>query len=291
MRKLRGPLLWVGGKGQMVSKIVPILERWPHQTYVEPFGGGASLLLSKDPVGMEVYNDIDRGLYDFFTVISDPKLFHQFYRRVAVLPYSRKLYCDCRVNWSKQTDLVKRVAMWFVVARQSFGGNFGHSWGYSVSTITRRMPKTVSAWLSTIEGLPEVHARFQRVQIECSDFRSVLKSYDTPKTLFYCDPPYVLTTRKGSVYSHELTVSDHESLTESLLTLKGAAVLSAYEHPVYRPLVDAGWVVKRWNTVCSVAARTRLTEIQGRGAAKRKQPRVECLYVHPKVAETAKDLL
>lgn len=44
-KKLRSPLCWFGGKGQMTSKIVPIIESIPHATYVEPFCGVSSAAL------------------------------------------------------------------------------------------------------------------------------------------------------------------------------------------------------------------------------------------------------
>lgn len=83
-KKLRSPIKWLVGKGNMQKKIVPLLEAIPHRRYVEPFGGGASILLRKAPVELETYNDLDSGLYEFFTVIADPALFRRFYRRGCV---------------------------------------------------------------------------------------------------------------------------------------------------------------------------------------------------------------
>lgn len=58
-RDMRSPIWWFGGKGQMTSKLVKLIPE--HQTYVEPFGGGASLLFAKYPSPVEVYNDIGEG--------------------------------------------------------------------------------------------------------------------------------------------------------------------------------------------------------------------------------------
>lgn len=44
-RRLRTPLRWFGGRGRIVSKLLPMVP--PHSIYVEVFGGGASLLLAK----------------------------------------------------------------------------------------------------------------------------------------------------------------------------------------------------------------------------------------------------
>src|SRR3990167_48397 len=205
---MRSPIVWFGGKGHMTTKIIPILVKMPHERYVEPFGGGASILLAKKPKPVEVYNDLDQGLYGFFSVLSDPELFDRF-------------YSEYREEWEEEKDKVIRAAKWFVVARQSFSGSFGHSWGSAVTSTKRGMAETCSKWLSCIDMLPQIHARLQRVQIENADFRTILDRYDTPKTLFYCDPPYIPETRKAGGYTHEITAEDHQELVSLLLSLKG----------------------------------------------------------------------
>jgi len=253
----------------------------PHRIHVEPFGGGASVLLAKPPSPVEVYNDIDGGLYEFFSVLADPAEFERFYRRVAVLPYSRELWRECRHTWRLQTDRLERVWRWFVVARQSFAGRFDNAWGSVVTSSTRGMARTCSAWLSAIDMLPEIHARLQRVQIECADWRVILDRYDTPETLFYCDPPYVPSTRRNERYKYELSEDDHRDLVERLLALDGLAVLSGYPNPIYEPLELAGWRRVERQTSCHAAGRTRGSGLQGKGAALAKQPRTECLWIKP----------
>jgi len=63
-KKLRSPIVWFGGKGHMVNKLLPLIPK--HKIYVEPFGGGANLLIAKEPSPVEVYNDLDSGLVNFF---------------------------------------------------------------------------------------------------------------------------------------------------------------------------------------------------------------------------------
>jgi len=201
-------------------------------------------------------------------------LFRRFYRRVAVLPYSRKLYNECRDGWENQSDPVKRAVMWFVVARQSFGGIFANSWGFSA------VKPEPSSWLSCLESLPEIHARLQRVQIESNDFRRVIETYDNPDTFFYLDPPYVHAIRSAGKYRHEMSDTDHKELIEMLLELKGKALLSGYPNDIYKPLEQAGWHTRRWQTVCYAAGRTRATGILGEGSATKMQPRTECVWAN-----------
>lgn len=279
--KLRSPIQWFGGKGKMTAKIVPLLNQIEHKYYAEPFGGGASVLLAKPPASVETYNDLDSALYDFFMTLADDAAFERFYRKVAVLPYSRQLYNECRADWRAQTERHERVWRWYVVARMSFGGRFGHSLGTVVTASNRGMAATTSNWLSALDMLPRIHDRLQRVQLENAPALRIIERYDTPDTLFYCDPPYPPSTRKGGGYAHEMTHEDHAALVAALLKIKGKAALSCYDHPVYQPLAAAGWQRVDWQTACHVAGRTRNSGLQGAGAARAKQARTETLWVSP----------
>lgn len=282
MTKLRSPIRWFGGKGNMTAKLVPLLEVVPHRHYCEPFGGGASVLLAKRPPGgVETYNDLDGALYDFFMTLVDDAAFGRFYSVVSLLPYSRQLYNECRATWKQQTERHERVWRWYVVARQSFGGRFEQGIGTVVTSADRGMAGTTSRWLSALDLLPRIHERLQRVQIENLPALRVLERYDTPDTLFYLDPPYPADTRRGGKYAHEMTLDDHAALVTALLRLQGRAMLSCYDHPVYAPLAEAGWQRIDWRTACYAAARTRGTGIQGDGAALNMQARTETLWVSP----------
>lgn len=277
-QRLRSPIKWFGGKGHFVKQLLPLLP--PHSIYVEPFGGGAFLLFAKAPSPVEVYNDLDSDLVNLFRVIRDPEKFERFHKLVALTPYSREEYYHSRDTYQSHTDAVERAYRFFIAARQSFGGYLGSSWGYVVTTTSRGMAQCVSSYLSTIEQLPQIHERLMRVQIEHDDFRNILDHYDTPDTFFYLDPPYVPATRKSGGYRHEMTEADHCELVERLLNLKGQAMLSCYAHPVYEPLERAGWRRIDFPTACYAAGRTRGTGLLGEGAALRRQPRIESVYLN-----------
>lgn len=260
----------------MVAKLLPLLCEC--QTYVEPFGGGASLLFAKPPSPVEVYNDLDEGLVRFYRVLRDPELFERFRCRIELTPYARAEYDWCRDTWQECDDEVERAARWFTVARQSFAGQFGTGWGRVITASNRGMGIACAAWLSAVDRLPAVHERLQRVQIECQDWRTILTRYDTPETLFYVDPPYIPETRSAGGYAHELTDDDHRELVERLLGLEGRAMLSGYPHQIYQPLEDAGWDRREWQTASHAAARTKATGIQGAGSMLEKQPRTEVAW-------------
>lgn len=279
---MRSPIIWFGGKGRMVDKLLKLLPA--HRTYVEVFGGGASLLFAKNPSPVEVYNDIDSELVNFFRVLRDPQKFQDFYRLVALTPYSREEFEHCRQSYRQCENDVERAYRWFVAVRMSFsgsGGGSGHGWGFNVTTSSGGCTKRCFDWLRTIKGLLQVHERIMRVQIEHDDFRKIIDRYDTPNTLFYLDPPYIPEIRRSGGYEHEMSVEDHKDLVNILLGIKGMALLSGYRHSLYGPLEQAGWERRDYKTSCHAAGRTRSTKILGAGSATRLQKRVESVWISP----------
>ena len=228
MKRVRSPISWLGGKSRMVNKLLPLLP--PHHVYVEPFGGGGSLLLAKEPSAVEVYNDLDSGLVNFFRVLRDPDQVGGLIYRCSATPYSREEYSFCLATWEECEDPLERAYRWFVASRMSFGGMFGSSWGSVIKSSSRGMAETSASWTSAVVRLEMVHSRLMTVQVDNQDFRKVLPRYDTPETLFYVDPPYVPATRKSGSYRHEMSLADHKELVALLLELKGLALLSGYDH-------------------------------------------------------------
>ena len=282
-KKLRSPIVWFGGKGMMTAKLVPLLP--PHKIYVEPFGGGASMLFAKQPSDCEVYNDLDSGLVNFFRVLRDPGGFRQLLHLAELTPCSREEFETFRRQWEQLPETIQRAYEWFYVARNSFSGHFGSGWGHTITQVASGMSGMTSRWLSTLKMLPEIHARCMRVQVEHADFRRVFETYDRPETLFYVDPPYVAATRKAGQYKHELDDADHRELVEILLNLEGMAVLSGYASGLYDPLEEAGWERRDFETFCFASGRTRRTGILGPGAASKTQKRTQSVWLCPRTQE------
>ena len=238
---MRSIITYYGGKGYSWRRIVPYFP--PHHTYVEPFGGAANVLLNKPPSPVEVYNDIDSNLVTIFRVLRDHP--DELRRALELTPYSREEYVRC-LGPLDGLDDVEKARRLIVRYRQVFGGRGQQAtpgqWSYAVAASSRGMAGAVSKWLSTIDAvLPAVVERFRRVQIENLPWQEIIRRYDTPETLFYCDPPYLLSTRNGHVgYEYEMTVEEHRELAEVLNSVKGHVVLSGYASPEYDEWY-AGW--------------------------------------------------
>jgi DNA adenine methylase len=280
VKRLRSPICWFGGKGNMVAKLLPLIP--PHHIYCEVFGGGASLLCAKEPSTVEVYNDIDSRLVNLFRVLRDREAFEELRRLVALTLHSREEFKAAK-DLPMEGNEVEQAWRFFMLSRQSFSAKLT-SWGYGVGSNARGMAKLTSQWIGAIEMLPELHERWMRVQVENDGWQKVLERFDTPETFFYLDPPYVLRTRRGGkVYDHELSDADHKELVDVCLSLQGKVLLSGYGSDLYKPLAEAGWQSMEWRTACHAAGRTRLTGLKGAGAMTARQVRTEVVWMNYKV--------
>lgn len=291
-KRLRSPIKWFGGKGNMVTKILKYVPK--HTYYLEAFGGGANLLFAKEPAPFEVYNDLDGGLVHFFKILRDKEKFNKLYKKVCLTPYSRETYIWCRANYKTIEDDIERAWAWYILARWSFGGHWGAGFGYVHKHISRGMPAECSKWLSIIEMLPEIHARIMPVQIEHLDWKACMDKYDWEfsEGFYYLDPPYMPDARRAGGYTHEMTSEQHEELIDYLLTNqhKKRVMLSGYDNPIYTKLEQNGWRKASWEVSCHAAGRTRDTGIQGKGATrKHNQRRIECIWINydPNEAQNA----
>ena len=131
---IRAPFPWFGGKAGHKIKDAILSALPPHKRYLEPFGGGASILIAKQPAEVEVYNDVNRGVVNFFRVISDVDYFGKFMARAALLPVSRELYEEYSRTWTGIHDPVEQAVRWYYIARQSFGDMFGSNWDTAVNS-------------------------------------------------------------------------------------------------------------------------------------------------------------
>lgn len=244
---LTGPLKWhcPGGKSYLASRIVRLMP--VHTHYVEPYFGGGAVLLATDPEGRsEVVNDIDRLLTNFWDVLRVRRLFDELQRRVEATPFSRDAF-DQAQGWiaslDRQTpgillekESVRVYAAWafFVACRQSLAGRMGSFAPLSRNRTRRGMNEQASAWLTAVEGLPEVHTRLKRVVVENDEATAVIRREDGPNTLHYLDPPYLDETRATpDVYAHEMTRDQHGDLLDLANELEGYVMISGYRSGLY----------------------------------------------------------
>tara|TARA_R110002111_G_scaffold100976_6_gene156531 strand:- start:93568 stop:94341 length:774 start_codon:yes stop_codon:yes gene_type:complete len=220
---------WHGGKFYLSQRII---EEFPeHHTYVEPFGGAASVLLNKVPSSVEVYNDLDHRITRLFRVLRDNG--EELHRRLSLSPYSEEEFLSSLDNSDDEIEEARRD---FIRWRLSIGGR-GSSFSYTLHRVRRKMADVVSGYLSMIdEQLPFIIERFRTVQILSRPAIEVIQTWDAPDTLIYCDPPYVSSTRhetSRSIYGYEMSDEEHRELASVLKKCESKIVVSGYPSPLY----------------------------------------------------------
>jgi len=223
---MHGPTTQVGGKNRLAKTIIALFPF--HRCYVEPFAGGAQVFFHKPPSKVEVLNDLDGELINFFRVCqSHPD---ELIRCLRYHLASRRWF-DLLKNTQVQglTD-IQRAVRFFYIRRISFGGRvIKPTFGYSLAARPRFRPVRIP------EIIARAHQRLQDVQIECLPFQQILKRYDSTQTLFYLDPPYW----NLPYYHHNFTEEDFIELAALLARLKGKFILSLNDTPEVRELFQA----------------------------------------------------
>jgi len=259
---------WVGGKGRPVflNKLLQYIPK--HNVYVEVFGGAASLLLNKELANIEVYNDLNMDLVNFFRVIRDESKSKKLYSMLGLTPYSRSEFWACKMEILNRPCpsrvSVERAWTFFVVMRQGFSGFAAVRAGWKYNKVS---DQSLPAWLNSIKYLPEIAQRFRKVYIDNKDFREVISNYDSADTFFYIDPPYLNVDQE--LYEKSMTYRDHAELIQLLLLIKGKVLLSGYSNRMYKRLERHGW--RRKDFVVS------MTAMRGKGYSQR----VESLWASP----------
>lgn len=235
-------LRYHGGKWKLAPWIIRHFP--PHTIYVEPFGGGAGVLLRKPPSPTEVYNDRDGDVVNFFRVLRERP--EELARAVAFTPYAR---AELDTAWEPTDDPLEAARRFAVRSWFSIGGPTAQ-WksGFRFRRANKVGNQPLVQWNHLPTVLLETAQRLKEVIIENADWRRILQRYDTPQTLFYCDPPYLSDTRSQwgkfrKAYQHEFTDDDHRALAEALRSVQGMVAISGYAHPLYEELYEAhGWV-------------------------------------------------
>jgi DNA adenine methylase len=265
-----------GGKFRIAPWIIAHMPAC--RTYVEPYGGAGSILMQKPRSPMEVYNDLDDDIVNVFRVLRDVAQAAELERVLRLTPYSRTeflaAYDNC-IEQTKPNDVsVERARRVIVKSFMSIGTD-AQSRGQQLSkpgTMDIKLPQPLISfnksskvkaicgmrsnyscdrnttpahdWSQWPNVIPQFHARFSRVIIECRPAIQVMKQFDKRDTLHYVDPPYVFASRSTKNlyhgYKHEMTDQQHRELAEWLHSAKGMVMLSGYHSVLYDELY-ANW--------------------------------------------------
>lgn len=221
---------WYGGKYSHLDWLLPLLP--PAQHFCDVFGGSAAVLINREPSPVETYNDIHSEVVNFFHVLRDQK--DVLIETIGLTPFSREELAIASQRETKGITELERARRFFVCARQVRTGlaqtSSAGRWAHCLLTSRAGMSGAVSRWLGSNEDLSLIAQRLLRVQIENASAIEVIRRYDSPETLFYCDPPYPHDSRGDSkAYAHEMTNEDHRALAFTLRKAQGKVAISGYQ--------------------------------------------------------------
>lgn len=219
---MNSPISWVGGKSRLKKHIIPIIPQ--HTCYVEVFGGSGAVLFGKEPSKVEVYNDKFDLLVNMFNVFKNDH--EEFLKEIDLVPVSRTIFNQFKedyYNLEKFNDVEKAVRFYYLL-KAGFGSSLpcGGGSGFGIRS---ESPSRLN--LDKVESdIRNTYDRIKRVFIENLDFQDLIRRYDKPETIFYCDPPYV-ESRK---YIIEFSNDHHKELANILKNIKGKFILSINNH-------------------------------------------------------------
>ena len=264
-RKKRIVFGWYGGKFSHLDWLIHLLPKAHH--YCEPFAGSGAVLLNREPSSVETYNDIDGDVVNFFKILRDKP--QELARKISLTPFSREEFYKAINGGTRGISDMERARRFYIRARQARTGlaqtaTLGR-WANCKNTSRSGMSGVVSRWVNGAEALPDIADRLLRVQIENRPALEIIRLYDSPKTLFYCDPPYLHETRGDSkAYGFEMDEEQHWNLALALRKCKGKVAISGYRCKLMDDLY------KKWNRF----------DAQKKSCHSIKKIRQECLWMN-----------
>ena len=235
-------LRYFGGKYRLADWIIKHIPA--HEVYVELFGGGGSVLLSKPRSRSECYNDLDKEVVNLFEVMRDHR--HELIYRLRFTPFARSEFDEAYKRYD-DADNIERARMLLVRSWQGFAsrGTFSNT-GFRTGHRFQTRGAPPMDWRQMIEVSHQICDRMLGVCIENKDALGVIKQWDAAHTIFYIDPPYPMATRSyRKVYRHEMSDEQHTKLAAALHDIKGMALISGYPCELYDELYNDWHVVSR----------------------------------------------
>lgn len=245
MSKPRVPFGYYGGKQLMAKYILPNIPK--HRTYVETFSGGAAIFWLKEPSHLEVLNDTNRELINFYEVVKND--YAALESKIRVSMHSRDLYRKASTIY-RNPDMFNHVerawAIW-LLAVQGYGGMIDSSFGRD-----KTQNKSVTNVMNKRNGFTDEFAiRLQRVTLESRDAVKLINSIDYADAFFYCDPPYY---NADMGHYDGYTIEDFELLLKTLSQVKGQFLLSSYPSEILSAFVRKhGWHQKQIEMKVSIS--------------------------------------
>lgn len=242
---MKTPTSYYGGKQNLVTTILPLIPK--HKTYVEPFVGGGAIFWSKPKSDVEVINDYNRELINFYECVQND--FVDLEKMIRISLHSRSLHNDATVIYNNPHMFSRLQRAWsiWVLSAQSFSSMLDGTWGYDKikGTTSQKIANRRETFTE------DLAVRIQNVQIECTDALRIIRARDYDEAFHYCDPPYY---NSDCGHYDGYTIDDFENLLKLLSEVKGRFLMSSYPSEILKKYTeDNGWNVRTIEQSVSVA--------------------------------------
>lgn len=232
---MKPPLTYYGGKQNLLNEILPIIPK--HRLYCEPFFGGGAVFFAKEPSEVEVINDSNGELINFYRVIKNQ--YKKINKEIKITLHSREYHQAAKIvlGYPHLFNEVKRAWAIWTLANQSFASLLGGTWRCDL--ISNSSAKRLNN--KRINFTKEYAKRLELTQIENRNALDVIKLWDSEDAFFYCDPPYY---NADMGHYRGYTEQDFENLLELLSKIKGRFLLSSYPSE----LIEKYTKKNKWHT-------------------------------------------
>jgi DNA adenine methylase len=255
-RMVNSPFKWVGGKSRLRRQIISMLP--PHTCYVEPFGGAAWVLLGKDRSDVEVLNDIDGELINFFRVVKEKP--EQFIASFDLALVSREEFEKLAILDPRHLNDIDRAHRFYYLIMAGWGGELDYPRFQTSISDGGHGNRLIGALKTLRKRIEPVHERLRTVIVEHLNWEECFDRYDRAGVVFYLDPPY---PGNGCNYFHNMRDwAEHERLAKRLRSSKASWILSSYDseevHNLFRrnyitPVRSASGMISKKNGSTRVA--------------------------------------
>src|ERR1022692_3679397 len=117
-----GPLSYIGGKNRLAAHIISLIP--PHKTYVEAFAGGAQVFFHKQPSRVEVLNDLDGEIVNFFRICREH--YEELLRYFHFWVVSRQMFDLLKATDPATLTDIQRAARFMYLLKGSFASLIRH---------------------------------------------------------------------------------------------------------------------------------------------------------------------
>jgi len=215
-------LRYYGAKTYLIDDIFDkVSELYPDRmtAFVDVFGGSGSVILNvpREWKINKVYNDIDLRLYNLLNVLKDEEKRKRLFDMLDWSLPHRKIFEDLK----QQTEFKDDVEMVYNYLYRHFCSFNGDDNSFRIAINTHD-----NNFKSQVNLLKRNFFEVKYLNIECLDYKELIKKYDSPTAFFYLDPPYL---KKGNHYKFSFTIKNFQEMHDILMNIKGQWLMNENE--------------------------------------------------------------